>query len=271
MRRRPPFYKQYVDAARSRPLGLPPDLYGWLEMLRAAYWDCHSCGRFLPSDPRAIGTMLQRDKRAVECAINKLVALGRLEISDGAIEFPDLAEQLAEFTSRGLSTGTASGSGETSTPTSTPTSGSKSPPKSAANVSENVAKSAQRARPHARASQNQNLDKCFDSEKMGLVFDDDDGGAGSLARIVERAQTDLWRRDEREWLKQALPKFVRDDRGLRAWLANLELTCGADALTRAIASARPYVETGDVQNVQGYITRSAQRLASGQRTVGGLQ
>lgn len=263
VRKRPPFFKQYIDATRSRALGLSPELYGWLEMFRAAYWDCNSRGRPLEPNPREIAVMLQHDPRAVRHAISKLSELGRLEVTGGQIVFADLAEQLAEYAKRGNGANIVEKSGGTSHPTSVS--------KSAPIFPETRAKSVPQHHPHVRASQKSYPEESIDSEIFNGGIDVD--GDAEIARLALRAQSETWRRDERRWLTEAIPKFVRDDRGLRLWLATLEGKFGPTAVTEAIAAARPYVESGAVPNVQGYITDIAKKRA-GQRSArhaGGLQ
>jgi len=247
--KRLPFYKNYVDAARSRALGLTPELFGWIEMLRAAHWDCHTSGRVLNADPRAIAVMLQRDPRSVASATKKLVALGRLEIVGGAIVFADLVEQAAELSGRGKPADAT-----TSRQISAPTSHLMSPPMSGANVPEKRTISAT-VRPYARASQNLELES-IDSEKR-VVGDD----AAAIAQLSQRAQSPLWRQTERRWLADAIPKYARDDQGLRVWIASLEHRYGCDAVTAGLAAALPYVETGNVANVAAYVTQAVKKHA----------
>lgn len=262
MTRQTPWFRFDCRAWLDGTRALPPDVRGLYVDVLAIMYDRDGPIR---DDDRWIAHQLHVSPRKWRAVRDVLVACGKLAVRDGTLINVRTQSEL-EQRAKQRRTNAENGANRARTDDEN----CEKPNV----VSDPCQRNGAYARGRENQSQNQNQKKTdsFDSEKTGFGFDDDDdGGAGTLARIVGRAQTDLWRRDERDWLKQAVPRFVRDERGLRTWLANLEMTCGADAVTRAIAAARPYVETGDVQNVQGYITRAAQKLASGQRTVGGLQ
>ena len=109
----------------------------------------------------------------------------------------------------------------------------------------------------------------MDSENSNCGFDD--SGVATTARLTLRAQSPMWRQTERDWLVAAVPRFAGDEWRLRLWLASLEHDYGINAVTDAISAAKPYVESGDVKNVQAYITETAKKMAVKSRNARGFQ
>lgn len=260
MTRSAPWFKldcrAWLDATRN----LPPDVRGLYIDVLALIYDRDGP---VPDDDRWIAHQLHISARKWRIARNVLVACGKLTVREGQLTNSRAEieiEQRAKI--RRTNAENAAKRGRNSDEN----------PETAGKNNASDERTGQRNEGYARGRQSQSQDQ---EEESDLSYQDGggDGGAGAYAHGA-RINSPMWRYHELMWLEAAIPKYARDNRELRSWLAALELTYGAEAVTAAIAKAKPRVEAGEAHNVQGYITgiiKNIPRPSTGGRAHGGLQ
>lgn len=259
MTRSAPWFKldcrAWLDATRN----LPPDVRGLYIDILALIYDRDGP---VPDDDRWISHQLHISARKWRVARNVLVACGKLTERDGKLT-NSRAEIEIEQRARIRRTNAENASKRGRAVDEQQETACKN------NASNE--RTGERNQGYARGRQSQSQDQDEDTD---LSYQDGsgDGGAGESAQVA-RVNSPMWRYQELSWLEDAIPKYARDNRELRAWLATLERTYGAEAVTAAIAKAKPRVEAGEAHNVQGYITgiiKNIPRPSTGGRA-GGLQ
>lgn len=260
MTRSTPWFKldcrAWLDATRN----LPPDVRGQYIDVLALIYDRDGP---IPDDDKWMAHQLHVSPRKWRSARDTLVACGKLVSCDGRLNNPRAAleiEQRAEI--RRINAENAAKRGRDVT--------GKTEKCFRNNDGDHRTGQRKAAYAHARDNQSHQKEESCDSENMQLGIDCD-GANRPTQQLAARAASPMWRKAELGWLVEAIPKFARDDRDLRNWLANLETQYGPEALSVAIAQAKPYVEAGGVPNVQGYITGIIRKIKSAAGQHRGLQ